>query len=111
MYPTGVVSGTKPAGLLLNDVVSLDLTRQHINWFRDEVQVGGNVHFIGTQGVGKSTLLRAILFFYNADTQKLGIENENSIVFEDSVAGIQAANTAKMISIGIGEKEILFERK
>jgi beta-phosphoglucomutase len=25
------------------------------------------------------------------------------------VAGIQAANTAKMISIGIGEKEILFE--
>jgi hypothetical protein len=43
MYPTGVVSGTKPAGLLLNDVVSLDLTRQHINWFRDEVQVGGKV--------------------------------------------------------------------
>ena len=41
--------------------------------------------------------------------RKLGIENENSIVFEDSVAGIQAANTAKMISIGIGEKEILFE--
>jgi hypothetical protein len=42
-YPTGVVSGTKPAGLLLNDVVSLDLTRQHINWYRDEVQVGGKV--------------------------------------------------------------------
>ena len=41
--------------------------------------------------------------------RKLGIENENSIVFEDSVAGIQAANSAKMISIGIGEKEILFE--
>jgi hypothetical protein len=32
------------------------------------------VHFIGTQGVGKSTLLRAILFFYNADKQKLGIK-------------------------------------
>ena len=44
-----------------------------------EVQVGGNVHFIGTQGVGKSTLLRAILFFYNADTQKLGIENSTNI--------------------------------
>lgn len=42
-YPTGVVSGTKPAGLLLNDVVSLDLTRQHINFYRDEVQVGGKV--------------------------------------------------------------------
>lgn len=29
-----------------------------------EVRLDGNVHFIGTQGVGKSTLLRAILFFY-----------------------------------------------
>ncbi|MUU05189.1 MAG: hypothetical protein EP150_09460 [Prevotella copri] len=28
-----------------------------------EVRLDGNVHFIGTQGVGKSTLLRAILFF------------------------------------------------
>jgi len=36
-------SGTKPAGLLLNDVVDLDLTRQHINWHRDEVQVGSKV--------------------------------------------------------------------
>lgn len=42
-YPTGVNSGTKPAGLLLNDVVSLDLTRQHINWYRDEVPVGSKV--------------------------------------------------------------------
>src|SRR3954462_1714256 len=41
-----------------------------------EVSVDGNVHFIGTQGVGKSTLLRAILFFYNADTLKLGISKE-----------------------------------
>jgi len=39
----------------------------------------------------------------------LDVEPENCIVFEDSVAGIQAANRANMISIGIGEKEILFE--
>lgn len=36
-------SGALPVGLLLNDVVNLDLTRQHINWHRDEVQVGGKV--------------------------------------------------------------------
>lgn len=36
-------SGAKPIGVLLNDVVDLDLTRQHINWHRDEVQVGGKV--------------------------------------------------------------------
>ena len=38
-----------------------------------EINVDGNVHFIGTQGVGKSTLLRALLFFYNANQLKLGI--------------------------------------
>ena len=35
--------------------------------------------------------------------------NEDSIVFEDSVAGIQAANNARMISIGIGHEETLRE--
>ena len=41
-----------------------------------EIQIDGNVHFIGTQGVGKSTALRALLFFYNADKTKLGISKE-----------------------------------
>lgn len=41
-----------------------------------EIQLDGNVHFIGTQGVGKSTLLRALLFFYNANKMKLGIQRE-----------------------------------
>lgn len=36
-------SGAKPVGVLLNDVVNLDLTRQHINWHKDEVQIGGKV--------------------------------------------------------------------
>jgi hypothetical protein len=36
-------SGTSPAGLLLNDVVDLDLTRQHINFHKDEVQKGNKV--------------------------------------------------------------------
>ena len=43
--------------------------------------------------------------------QKLGSTNENSIVFEDSVAGIQAANIAAMTSIGIGDAAILNEAK
>ena len=48
-YPTGTSAaefGTqnqKPAGLLLNDVVNLDLTRQHINYHKDEVQKGSKV--------------------------------------------------------------------
>ena len=41
-----------------------------------EINLDGNVHFIGTQGVGKSTILRAILFFYNANKQRLGIRTQ-----------------------------------
>lgn len=41
----------------------------------------------------------------------LGIAPEKAIVFEDSVAGIQAANIGKMISVGIGEEQILHEAK
>ncbi|WP_366182683.1 ATP-binding protein [Flavobacterium ovatum] len=41
-----------------------------------EIELDGNTHLIGTQGVGKSTLLRAILFFYNANKTKLGIPRE-----------------------------------
>jgi beta-phosphoglucomutase len=43
--------------------------------------------------------------------QLLNVSNENAIVFEDSVAGIQAANSANMISVGIGDAAILYEAK
>ena len=39
----------------------------------------------------------------------LGVNADDCIVFEDAVAGVEAANAAKMISIGIGEKNILNE--
>ena len=39
----------------------------------------------------------------------LDVYSENCVVFEDAVAGIQAANSAKMISIGIGDSLVLSE--
>ena len=36
-------SGKAPVGVLLNDMVSIDLTRQHLNQHKDEVQKGGKV--------------------------------------------------------------------
>ena len=41
--------------------------------------------------------------------QQLGVNTHDCVVFEDAVAGIQAANSAGMISIGIGEKTVLNE--
>lgn len=41
--------------------------------------------------------------------KQLGVKPQDCVVFEDAVAGIQAANTANMISIGIGEASILNE--
>lgn len=39
----------------------------------------------------------------------LKVKPEDCIVFEDSVAGIQAANIANMVSVGIGDKKVLHE--
>jgi beta-phosphoglucomutase len=41
----------------------------------------------------------------------LDTKPENTIVFEDSIAGIQAANIGNMTSIGIGEASVLHEAK
>lgn len=43
--------------------------------------------------------------------KKMNVSPSNCIVFEDAVAGIEAANAANMISIGIGEKEVLSQAK
>jgi beta-phosphoglucomutase len=41
--------------------------------------------------------------------KQLGVNAADCIVFEDAVAGVEAANSANMISIGIGDKNILSE--
>ncbi len=48
---------------------------------------------------------------FNRAAKMLGATPEIAIVFEDSVAGIQAANIAGMISVGIGEAHILHEAR
>lgn len=39
--------------------------------------------------------------------QVLGLPPENCIVFEDAIAGIEAANRANMVSVGIGDEKTL----
>ena len=61
-------SGKVPLGLLLGDMVNYDLTRQHINWQKDEVQQGGKVpvmirgwavtnFYVGTPTIGQNAYL------------------------------------------------------
>ena len=49
------------------------------------------------------------VFLIAAD--KLGVSPSRCVVFEDAVAGIQAANAANMVSIGIGDSNVLSEAK
>ena len=41
--------------------------------------------------------------------EQLGVSPKDCIVFEDSQAGVKAANIASMVSVGIGDKNILHE--
>ena len=52
----------------LNKIIFINSADKSLKYA--EVNLDGNVHFIGTQGVGKNTLLRVIIYFYNAKKQK-----------------------------------------
>ncbi|WP_159018860.1 beta-phosphoglucomutase [Algibacter sp. L3A6] len=41
--------------------------------------------------------------------EKLNLKPEQCIVFEDAIAGVEAANRAHMVSVGIGDKDTLSE--
>ena len=51
-----VPSGKVPVGLLVNDMVNIDLTRQHLNQHKDEVQKGGKVTLLTKGWVVTSNL-------------------------------------------------------
>lgn len=67
-----------PVGVLLNDVVNLDLTRQHINWHKDEVQKGGKVAilkkgYVVTDQIEGTPTAGALAFLDDADTGKFAV--------------------------------------
>ena len=69
---------TIPVGVLLNDVVNLDLTRQHINWHKDEVQKGGKVSllkkgYIVTDQIEGAPTAGVLAYLDDADTGKFAV--------------------------------------
>lgn len=49
-------SGKVPVGMLMNDMVNIDLTRQHLNQHKDEVQKGGKVTLLNKGWVVTSNI-------------------------------------------------------
>lgn len=74
-----------------------------------EVMLDGNVHFAGTQGVGKSTVLRALLFFYNADKMRLGIQ-QGQKSFEEFYFRYSNSYIVYEVKTELGSYSILLNR-
>jgi hypothetical protein len=63
---------------ILNRIVFINIA----NTDYSSVEIAGNTCFVGTNNMGKTTLQRAILFFYSANTRQLGISTSQK-TFED----------------------------
>lgn len=100
-----VASGSRPVGVLLNDVVNLDLTRQHINGHRDEVQVGGKVTVLRNGQVTTNRLVASVnpsagAPAYVGASGLIGISSTNAVQVGQFLSGVDTDGYAK-ISINI----------
>ena len=41
--------------------------------------------------------------------EELGVEPQSCVVFEDAIAGIEAAHAGNMYAVGVGDKNILYK--
>lgn len=98
-------SGAKPLGVLLNDVVDLDLTRQHINWHKDEIQVGGKVTVLRQGQVTTNKLVSGITPSagspaYVGASGLIGTSSTNAVQIGSFLSGKDADGYAK-VSVNI----------
>lgn len=63
---------------ILNRIIFINIANTDFS----SVEIAGNTCFVGTNNMGKTTLQRAILFFYSANTRGLGISSSQKS-FED----------------------------
>ena len=99
------VEGAMPVGVLLNDVVNYDLTRQHINWHRDEVQVGGKVTVLRVGQVTTNMLVDGITpavgdAAYVGANGRIGTSSTNAVRIGSFLSGKDADGYAK-VSVNI----------
>ena len=86
------VSGSVPAGILLNDVVDKDLTRTHLNHYKDEVQKGGKVTvlrkgYVVTNDIDSAVTPSVGDVAYLSESQAGKISNVSASSFTNLVVG------------------------
>ncbi len=72
-------------------------------------QIGLTSYFDALIDGNKVTKSKPDPAVFLAGAKALNVEPEECVVFEDAIAGIQAAKAGKMKAIGIGKKEVLKE--
>jgi hypothetical protein len=76
-------SGAIPVGILMCDVVDIDITRQHINFYQEEVLIGGKVT-IWTKGEVTTNHLVSGITVTAGQTAYLGVDGR----FTNADAGL-----------------------
>jgi hypothetical protein len=94
-------SGALPIGVLLNDVVDLDLTRQHINWHKDEMQVGGKVTILRQGQVTTDMLVNGItptagVSAYVGNSGLIGTSSSNAVKIGQFLSSVDSDGYAKV---------------
>jgi len=81
-------SGKRPVGILVNDVVNLDLTRQQYNPHKNEVQYGSKVH-VSKNGVFTTNMVTSGVTPAAGDTAYLAADGRITNVNTGAVASPQ----------------------
>tara|TARA_R100001132_G_C3223807_1_gene61290 strand:- start:48 stop:500 length:453 start_codon:yes stop_codon:yes gene_type:complete len=84
----------KPVGLLLNDVVNLDLTRQHINFAKDEMQQGGKV-----------TILRIGTVVTDQISGSITLGDQAHFMSDGTLASATASSTSAVVGRWLSKKD------
>lgn len=86
-------SGARPVGILTSQVVNLDLTRQHLNQHKEEVQLGSKVTIL-TKGEVTTNHLVSGITVANGDQAYLGVDGR----ITNSTSGAAANPTIGMFT-------------
>ena len=106
----GVASGVvRPLGVLMTDVVSIDLTRQHINQYKDEVSIGSKVWILGNSNWVVTNAIRAGITPAIGDTAILAPSGQLTNVGSHGVSGAQAVGRFLSVKDENGYAKVLVD--